>query len=170
MKALNLIDAISRWTGMIASFSLLFMALIVTYEVASRYLLNAPTIWAWDVNVQLMLLLIMLGLAETYRRDAHVRVDVIVGMFSARTRAWIDVAFAPMFFLIAGVIVWAAWAYFSKSYARGQTASTLFAPPLWPVKFSIVLGGGVLFLQGIAKFARDLALAITGTPLSDMKE
>lgn len=170
MKPLTLIDAISRWTGLIASISLLLMTLVVTYEVASRYLFNAPTIWAWDVNVQLMLLLIMLGLAETYRRDAHVRVDVLVGMFSARTRAWLDVAFAPVFFLVAGVIVWAGWIYFTKSYSRGQTASTVFAPPLWPVKFTIVLGGAVLFLQGIAKFIRDFAHAISGRPLSSIEE
>lgn len=162
MKLLSAIDALSRWTGLIASFSLLAMTLIVTWEVVSRYVFNAPTIWAWDINVQLMLLLLMLGMAETYRRDAHVRVDVLVALFPARARAWLDVILSPVFFLVAGAIVYSGWSYFMTSFERGQTASTVFAPPLWPVKFTIFLGGLVLFLQGIARLARDLAFAVTG--------
>ena len=164
-----LIDRISRAMSAIASATLLAMTLIVTFEVGSRYLFNSPTIWAWDINSQLLLLLVMLGMAEAYRQDVHVRVDVLTAQLSPRGQAILDVIYAPMFFFLAGVIAWTGWEYFLLSYERNQHASTIFAPPIWPIKFTLPLGATLLFLQGLAKLARDLAL-IAGRARADGKE
>lgn len=154
------IEKINTWLAMVSSWTLLGMTLIVGFEVLSRYLLNEPTIWAWDVNVQLMLLLLMLGVAEVYRRDAHVRVDVFTAALSPRARAALDIIYAPVFFFVSGIIVWTCWVYFLDSYTRGQTASTIFAPPLYPIKFTLPLGGAMLLLQGIVKLIRDLQICL----------
>src|SRR5690606_1088692 len=78
------VERINTWLSLLSSWALLAMTVIVGIEVLSRYLLNQPTIWAWDVNVQLLLLLLMLGMAEVYRRDAHVRVDVFTAGLGPR--------------------------------------------------------------------------------------
>jgi TRAP-type C4-dicarboxylate transport system permease small subunit len=162
VERLLVVERINTWMAAISTLTLLAMTLIVGYEVLSRYAFNEPTIWAWDINVQLMLLLLMLGMAETYRRDAHVRVDVLTAHLSARTRAVIDIVYAPVFFFIAIVLAWTGWAYFLDSYERLQTASTIFAPPLYPIKFTLPLGGALLFLQGLVKLVRDVQLARHG--------
>lgn len=155
------LERISAWAAAISSWSLLAMTLIVTYEVLSRYAFNRPTIWAWDVNTQLMLLLLMLGMAEVYRRDAHVRVDVFVAHLSPRRRALLDALCAPVMLIVASVIAWSGWAYFIESYQRLETGSTLLAPPLYPIKFTLPLGGALLLIQAIIKLVRDLALAFS---------
>jgi TRAP-type mannitol/chloroaromatic compound transport system permease small subunit len=154
-KLNTLISAISSW-------ALLGMTLIVGFEVMSRYFFNAPTIWAWDINVQLMLLLLMLGMAEAYRRDVHVRVDVLTSGLSDRSKAVIEVLLAPVFLLVAVIIAWTGWEYFLDSYNRNQTASTIFAPLLWPIKFTLPLGGALLVLQGVVKLIRDIRIVIHG--------
>jgi TRAP-type mannitol/chloroaromatic compound transport system permease small subunit len=158
-RRLHPIDRISRAMAAVSSLALLLMTLFVGFEVASRYLFNKPTIWAWDINVQLMMLLVMLGLAETYRRDEHVRVDVLTARLSPRGRAVLDIVFAPLFFFVTVVIVWTGWDYFHQSWERGQTAPTIFAPPLWPIKFTLPLGGALLLLQGALKLVRDIRVA-----------
>ena len=164
MDRLKSIDRISGWMSLISSWTLLAMTLIVGFEVASRYLLNSPTIWAWDVNVQLMVLLLMFGVAECYRRDAHVRVDILTGVLSPRGRAILDALYAPVFFLITAIIVWTGWEYFHQAFERNQTAPTILAPLLWPIKFTIPLGGAMLLLTGVAKLIRDLHVAFGGAP------
>lgn len=159
-SGLTAIDRISHGLSVISSLTLLAMCLIVGFEVASRYLFNSPTIWAWDINVQLMLLMLMFGIAEVYRRDAHVRVDVVTASLSRRTRAIIEICMAPVFFFVTVLVVWTGWDYFMHAFARNQTASTMFAPLLWPIKFTLPLGGAVLLLQGIAKLVRDIAIAL----------
>jgi TRAP-type mannitol/chloroaromatic compound transport system permease small subunit len=156
------VERLNAWISSISSWALLAMTLIVGFEVFSRYVMNTPTIWAWDINVQLMLLLMMLGMAEAYRRDAHVRVDVLTSALSPRARAVIEVLFAPVFLLVACTIAWTGWEYFLDSYSRGQTASTIFAPPLYPIKFMLPLGGALLVLQGVVKLIRDIRVVIHG--------
>ncbi|WP_416899180.1 MAG: TRAP transporter small permease subunit [Minwuia sp.] len=164
MDRLKSIDRISGWLSVISSWTLLAMTLIVGFEVASRYLFNSPTIWAWDINVQLMLLLLMFGISEAYRRDVHVRVDILTGALSPRGRAIVDALYAPVFFLITVIVVWTGWEYFHQAFERNQTAPTILAPLLWPIKFTIPLGGAVLLLQGLAKLIRDLHVAFGGEP------
>lgn len=162
MDRLKSIERISGWMSAISSWTLLAMTLIVGFEVTSRYAFNSPTIWAWDVNVQLMVLLLMFGIAEAYRRDAHVRVDILTGILSPRGRAILDVIYAPVFFMITVIVVWTGWEYFYHAFERNQTAPTILAPLLWPIKFTIPLGGAVLLLTGLAKLIRDLHVAFGG--------
>ena len=156
------IERLNAWIGAISAWSLLAMTLIVGFEVASRYLFNAPTIWAWDINIQLMLLLLMLGMAEAYRRDAHVRVDVLTSLLSERGKAVVEVLLAPVFLFVVCILAWTGWEYFLASYTRNQTASTIFAPLLWPIKFTLPLGGALLVLQGIVKLVRDIRTVVHG--------
>lgn len=158
------VERINAWMAALSAATLLAMTLIVGIEVTSRYVFNRPTIWAWDVNVQLMMMLLMLGMAEAYRRDVHVRVDVVTSHLSPRQRAWIEVALAPVFFFVTVLLVWSCWEYFLDSYQRREDASTIFAPPLWPIKFTLPLGGALLLLQGLVKLVRDLQLALSGSP------
>lgn len=152
----DLIERVVAGTAKISSYGILLMALIVTYEVIARYLLRRPTVWAWDINVQLMLLVLMLGMAETYRRDAHVRVDVLTSALSPRLQALLNILFSVVLFLVTIVIMWTGWAYFYTSFVRREVASTIFAPPVYPIKFMIPLGALLLTLQGIVRLIRDI--------------
>lgn len=150
------IERINTLMGTIASWTLLAMTLIVCFEVFSRYVFNRPTIWAWDINVQLMLLLLMFGVAEVYRQDAHVRVDILISHLSPRGRAMMDVLFAPVLLFVSFVLAWAGWEYFVDSWQLKEAASTLFAPPLYPIKATLPIGGALLLLQGLVKLWRDI--------------
>ncbi|WP_417599829.1 TRAP transporter small permease subunit [Pararhodobacter oceanensis] len=163
-RALRLVDRLASTITAVSAFLLLAMTLIITYEVGSRYFFGRPTIWAWDVNVQLMMALIMLGIGDVYRRGQHIRVDVFTAALSPRKRAFLDLMIAPLILFVAVLIIWTGWNYFHRSFVRDQHASTLFAPPLWPVKFLIPVCGALLSLQVLTKAASDLHTALKGTP------
>lgn len=156
------IERINAWTFRLSQWTLLGMTLIVAYEVLSRYAFNSPTIWAWDINVQLMMILLMLGMADVHKRDAHARVDVITARLTPRQRAWVNVAMAPVFFFVTVILVVTCWMYFLDSWQRQEAASTLLGPPLYPIKFTLPLGSALLLLQGVVNLVRDLRMAITG--------
>lgn len=153
---LTLLDRVSQAMIAVSSISLLAMTVIVSFEVVSRYFFHAPTIWAWDVNVQLMVLMIMFGLAEVYRRDDYVKVDVLTARLSPKGQAILNIIFAPLLLFIAGIIVWMGWKYFYQSWSRNQHAATTFAPLLWPVKLTIPIGAALLFVHGVLKMVRDI--------------
>ena len=44
------IDRLSAWTGKAFAWCILILALATTYEVFVRYVLRAPTSWAFDIS------------------------------------------------------------------------------------------------------------------------
>ncbi|WP_339949735.1 TRAP transporter small permease subunit [uncultured Albimonas sp.] len=148
------IDRLSAAAATVSGLALLAITLIACFEVGSRYLFNRPTIWAWDVNVQLMATMVMLGLAQVHRKDLNVRVDVLTGALPPRGQALLGLLFGALLIAVAAVVAWTCWEYFLRSWTRDEHASSLFAPPLWPVKFMLPLGAALLLLQAVVQFLR----------------
>lgn len=154
------VDALNEWTGKVAAWLIIPLTLIVVLDVILRYVFNKPTIWAWDVNVQLLGALVILGAGYCLLHNAHVGVDVLVLRFSPRKRAIIDLITGLFFVFAIGVLLWktasAAWA----SLQIREAYSSYWEPPIYPFKMLMVVGILLLLLQGIAKFIRDLGVVI----------
>jgi len=52
-KYINLFESLSFWVGRAFGWCILVLTLSVTYEVFVRYVLNAPTVWVFDMMVQM---------------------------------------------------------------------------------------------------------------------
>jgi len=132
---------------------------VVTIEVVSRYAFNRPTIWAWDINVQLVAAVALFGGAYALLQGAHVKVDVISLRLSPRKRAVLDMITSSLFFICIGVLVWKGWEQGILAVKQGEVMPGIFHPPLYPLKMALPVAAFLLFLQGVAKFMRDLAIA-----------
>jgi len=87
-----------------------------------------------------------------------VRVDLLYGNVSERTRAWIDVIGTLLFLFPAiGLMAWFAWPVFVGSYLSGEVSSNAGGLVRWPVKLLLPLGFGLLFLQGISELIKRVA-------------
>ena len=52
-KYIYFFESLSIWIGRAFGWCILVLTLSVTYEVFVRYVLNAPTVWAFDMMVQM---------------------------------------------------------------------------------------------------------------------
>jgi len=52
-KFVYAIESLSNWVGKAFGWCILMLTLSVTYEVFVRYVLNKPTVWAFDVMIQM---------------------------------------------------------------------------------------------------------------------
>lgn len=154
----HVIDAISEWVGKGISYLVILMVLLLVYEVIMRYAFNNPTVFAHEASLFLYGTTGMLAGAWVLRHEGHVRMDAIYGRLSLRTRAIIDLATAPLFFLLVGVVLWTGWdmAYFSVKV--NEHTQTPWGPPYYPLKLAIPLAALLILLQGIVKFIRDFFL------------
>ena len=53
IKIIHTIEGLSQWVGKAFGWCILILTLSVSYEVFVRYVLNAPTVWAFDMMVQM---------------------------------------------------------------------------------------------------------------------
>lgn len=161
-RLIHIIDSISRWASNAVSLLFLPMTLIATYEVIMRYLFDSPTTWAWDVNVQLFCLIVVFGAANTLLQKGHVIMDVVIGLFSEKTKLWINLLVYVVFIVTVSIVAVQTAIFAWRSILIHERASTLLAPPVYPLKTGIFLGVTLLLLEGISLFVKDLERLFSG--------
>jgi TRAP-type mannitol/chloroaromatic compound transport system permease small subunit len=168
-KLLVAIDTINEWAGRILCYLLLVMLVTIVYEVVARYFFNSPTSWVMEYNGYFLCGYGMLAGGYTLFNKAHVNVDIFYGRFGYRKRAIVDCFTWLLFFLFVGVVIYYGYAFAYEAYVRQDVAPTVLETPLYPIKTMIPVGASLLFLQGIAKFIRDIETAFTGKEPEDQE-
>jgi TRAP-type mannitol/chloroaromatic compound transport system permease small subunit len=155
-KLLLFIDRMSTWLGQTFAWLIVVLTALITWEVFSRYVLNTPHAWAFDVQMMLYGGLFMLAGAYTLSKNGHVRGDVLYGFFPPRLQAGIDLTLYILFF-IPGVIAltYAGYSFAAESWVINEHSSiSADGPPIYPFKTVIPIAGGMLLLQGIVEIVR----------------
>jgi TRAP-type mannitol/chloroaromatic compound transport system permease small subunit len=165
-RTLEFIDSISEWTGRIFSWVIVVLNLLVISEVVLRRLLNRPTIWNFELTIQLYAFFFMIVAAHALYHRSHVAVDILYQRFSRRTQAVLDViTYCLFFFPFLTVLLYEGTKFAANSWAVKEKSWSVFAPPLYPIKTVIPVMAFLLLLQGLAVFIRQLHMAITGEEL-----
>ena len=155
-KLLLFIDRVSTWVGQAFSWFIVALTLLISWEVFSRYALNQPHAWAFDVMIRFYGTLFMMAGAYTLSKNGHVRGDVLYSFFEPRTQATIDLLLYIVFF-IPGVIAlcWAGYNYAAESWAINEHSNiTADGPPIYPFKTVIPVAGVILLAQGLVEIVR----------------
>jgi TRAP-type mannitol/chloroaromatic compound transport system permease small subunit len=155
-KLLLTIDKISTFVGKIFSWCIVGLTLLITWEIFSRYALNAPHDWAFDGMIQLYGMLFMMSGAYTLSKNNMVRGDVLYGFFPPRLQASLDLTLYFVFFLPGmTALIWAGYRYALESWAiLEHSGITANGPPVYQYKTVIPIAGAFLLLQGFAEIIR----------------
>ncbi len=169
---LSFIDATSDYVGKVFSFLVVALTLVIIIEVFARYGLDRPIPGVHDAMTAFFGAYYMMAAAFTLYLKGHVNVDVLYVRFPPRVKAIVDLVTFPAFFIFACVIVYAGWGFamdatWVKEYGWGlEFDHSHLKFPLYPIKWTIPIGGFLLLLQGVAKFVRDFNHAATGRELT----
>jgi TRAP-type mannitol/chloroaromatic compound transport system permease small subunit len=158
-KLVEYIDNISEWTGKIAAFMAGFIILILVYEVISRFVFNSPTFWAYDLSYMFGGAAMALGGAYALKTRAHVRVDVFYGMLKPKGQAITDIVVSLiLFFPLLTIGLYQGIEFAALSWERQEQVMTggYWKPYIYPLKTFVPIAFGLLLLQGIADFIRDI--------------
>ena len=150
------IDKVSTWIGQFFSWLILALTLMISWEVFSRYLLDNPHAWAFDVMSMMYGSLFMMAGAYTLSKNGHVRGDVLYGFFPPRLQAWFDLILYFLFF-IPGVfaLAYAGYGFAADSWAINEHSNiTANGPPVYPFKTILPIAGAFLLAQGLVEIVR----------------
>ena len=150
------IDKVSTWLGQAFSWLVMALTLLISWEVFSRYVLDSPHSWAFDIMIMMYGAMFMMAGAYTLSKNGHVRGDVLYGFFPPRLQAGLDLLLYIVFF-IPGVVAlaWAGYFYAAESWAIKEISNiTSDGPPIYPFKTIIPLAGGMLLIQGLVEIFR----------------
>ena len=153
---LLLIDKVSTWIGQFFSWLIVALTFMISWEVFSRYVLDSPHAWAFDVMSMMYGSLFMMAGAYTLSKNGHVRGDVLYGFFPPRLQAWLDLTLYIVFF-IPGVVAlaYAGYGFAAESWAINEHSNvTADGPPIYPFKTILPIAGAFLLAQGLVEIVR----------------
>lgn len=163
-RILHFIDSLSAWTGRAFAWCIMVLTFSTCYEVFVRYVLNSPTVWAFDMSIQMYGALFMMAGAYALSQDAHVRGDVIYRLMPKKVQASIDLLLYTIFLAPGAVALiyygygFAAdsWFYKEVSWSSPSRIQIYFFKTLIPIS------GTLMLLQGIAEAVRCVQCIRTG--------
>lgn len=162
------IEAASRACGHVAAALVIVLMLLMAYEVALRYALNAPTIWSYDIVTAVLGTIFLLGISYTLATDAHVRVDLLHPLFGRKGRPLIDLVGYGV--VLLPLLIWLSaglWEHFYGAYLSNERAGTsAWNPVVWPFRAIMFAGAAMWTLQTLAEVIKAV-LELAGRPLAD---
>lgn len=158
------LEQFSEHTGMLVSWLVLAMVLLVSYDVAMRYFFQSGSVALQEMEWHLFSLIFLIGAAYTLKHDDHVRLDLFYKskFMDDRRRAWIDL-FGSIFLLIPFciLIISSAWPFVYQSYIHLEGSPDPGGLPYrWILKASIPLGFTFLLLQGVSDIVKNLSTVL----------
>ncbi|WP_151634296.1 TRAP transporter small permease subunit [Noviherbaspirillum aerium] len=151
------IDTLNEKIGSGISWALLVSVLICTGNALVRYAFNTSSNAWLEIQWYLFAAIFLLATSYTLRRNEHVRIDVISGLFSKRTQVWLDV-FGFLVFLLPMtlIILYYAIPYAWLSIQNQEVSSNAGGLIIWPAKLLIPVGFLLLTLQGISELIKRI--------------
>jgi len=159
------IESMNTWLGKILSFCIFLLIGILVIEGISRYVFNAPTPWSIELSQFTLGTYFLIGGGYALLRGAHVKMDVLSSRWSPKTKAIVDLATFSLLAVYLIVVILGGINNAAYALRFDQHSGTLWGPPLAPIKIIITVGAGLLLLQAVAFFIRDLSIVFKGKDL-----
>jgi TRAP-type mannitol/chloroaromatic compound transport system permease small subunit len=156
-RFIELVDRFSIALGIIAAWCVAIACGVSAVNAIVRYALNIGSNAWLELQWYLFAVTVYFGAPALLKLNEHVRVDVIYGGRSPRTKAWIDLLgllfflmpFCILMILISRNFVYDSWVIKEMSSSEGGLIR-------WPVKILIPIGFGLLALQGVSEILKRI--------------
>jgi TRAP-type mannitol/chloroaromatic compound transport system permease small subunit len=121
---------------------------------------------AWlELQWYLFSAVFLLAAAYTLQRNEHIRIDIVSGMLGKRARDWIDLL-GHLFMLMPFVVLMLVEgvSFVETSFRQREMSPNAGGLIVWPAKALILVGFGLLFLQGVSEIIKRIAVMLGVIP------
>ncbi|NIO42925.1 MAG: TRAP transporter small permease subunit [Burkholderiales bacterium] len=156
----RILDWITENSGLFVSLWTVNAVCVYFYEVVSRYIFDAPTIWAHQASYLMFGMQYLLAGGFALLHGDHVRVDVVYIKLPRRAQIGIDIFTSTFFFIFAVALAGTCWRFFIDSVDMREVTEETWQVQFYPVKAAMVLGAILLTLAGVSKLIKDIQLFV----------
>ena len=150
------IDLVVMLMGKAASYLMPVLAFVVAYEVFSRYVLNSPTIWAFDLSLFMFGYVAALGGAYAQQKKAHINVDILYFNVSQKTRRVFDLISYALGIFFLWIVLDMSIGKLLEAIEFDYRRESEWAPPMYHFWIMSIIACGLF----IAQLGRDMLVAI----------
>ena len=133
----------------ISVICIFLMALWVFADVVGRYLFNHPIPGTTELVKCAIIVIVFLGIAYALQQGRHIRTVLIISRLPFIAQTWCEIIAS-----LVGIIIFTLLCIYSfhagmTSWAVREFEGVLIKVPIYPTRFTVVIGSGLLVIQSI---------------------
>src|ERR1700750_1290733 len=152
------IDLLNEKIGYLCNFLVLAACIVSAANAMIRYAFGYSSNGWLELQWYMFAILVMFGASYTFKRNEHVRVEILYLMLSERGQIWLDLI-GTLFFLIPACLLlsYLSWPFFYQAYAVGEMSGNAGGLVPLAVKLLVPAGLVLLALQGVSEVIKRIA-------------
>ena len=152
----TVVGAMSRWAAVGAMLASYLMMAHILLEVVLRIAANSTIPGTHDiVSAYYMILIVFLPLALVQIDEGHVKVEIFTDFLNKKNKKLLDGVVLLVSSVVTGVFCYASSLKALRMTERGEFWAGLVDVTIWPARWALPIGLGLLtlvfILQGLAK-------------------
>jgi TRAP-type mannitol/chloroaromatic compound transport system permease small subunit len=150
------VDRFNRVIGRATMYLIFVMIGVLLYSSIMKTFF-IPPLWSLETAQFLMVGYFILGGAYSLQMDDHVRMDLLYGRWSDRTRAWVDSFTVLLLIFYLVILLYGGLSSTVYAIEYGEQSYSAWAPYMAPIKIVMCLGVLMMLLQAIVSMLRSIA-------------
>lgn len=151
------LDRLYTVSGYLAGIFLLALTVLIVGQIVGRFLHIAFD--ATELSGFCLAAMTYFGLAYTFRRGSHIRVDLLIRHLRGQARRLVEIWACGSGFVLLCYFSYYAVSMAFRSYVFGDLSTSLIAIPLWIPQLGMAIGSVVLTIA----FLEELIEVIRGS-------
>lgn len=172
IKPTGFVDVFSLVWSRITMIGVAAIVVIMFYEVISRYLFGAPTLWANEASLWIAGFVFLLSGLYTMQQRAHIRIYIIYDMFPRWLQKFSDAFTVVLLWIFTISVFWGSYGEALDKFTRMETFGTAWDPPIpATLKTGILIVILMVAVQATSNLIADWHKAPeTHTPMDDIDQ
>jgi TRAP-type mannitol/chloroaromatic compound transport system permease small subunit len=159
LPAARLIDSANTWIGKRLAWLILAAVIVSAVNASVRKILDTSSNSWLELQWVLFSVVFLLCSPWTLLSNEHIRIDIVNNLLPNRVRDLIDIIGHAFFLLpLTVVMVLTGVPFFVRSYEINEQSGNAGGLPQWPTKALLMVGFGLLLIQGISELIKRIAI------------
>ena len=152
------IDRLNQFVGKWVAWLVLAAVVVSSVNAIVRKAFNMSSNSLLEIQWYFFSAVFLLCSGYTLLRNEHVKIDVVLHMWTKRKQIWIDII-GIVFFLFPFVlsVIYLSWPLFVTAFQTGEMSQNAGGLVRWPVYSLVPVGFALLFIQGISELIKRFA-------------
>ncbi|TPE55259.1 TRAP transporter small permease [Maribrevibacterium harenarium] len=164
------VHALVALIGKSVSLVMPALAFVVAFEVFSRYFLNKPTIWAYDLSLFMFGYIAALGGAYAQQRRAHINVDILYNKVPPRVRSVFNILSFILAIFFMAIVLQMSIGKFEEAIEFNYRRQSEWAPHMHHYWIMMAVASVLLILQLSSDVLEEAVHLVTGKHIIDRSE
>jgi len=174
---IRIVDALNYRLGRVVMYGIFaLMAVLLWSSISKTFFM--PSLWTLEMAQFVMVGYYILGGPYAMQMGSHVRMDLLYGGWSMRSKARMDLFTVLILIFYLGVMLYGAvgstayslgywktepFSYFAglltgdEKVGRLEWSSSAWRPWMWPIKAVMIIGFFLMLLQCISELFKDIS-------------